>query len=324
MARRLARSWRYQESTEEGVSVVSRSRSRDISVWVPVSILVIALLSAAGVIYLLDAAPSDRNRVLIGGLAGATASATAFLIGTRGWQLFAERSGQYGILAACTSFVAGFTGGAFSVLLAIGIWPINSRAANLAAPAVFGGVYGLILGALALQLLPGDKAERSSLFGAALQNIQEQLGPPVLVNYDGYLDISAKPAVEQGLVLGRLQGKFAPRQEDKTAPEAAGEKRSRILIQGGAEQDTVPFVLSIVGNSAVSGYPRRMTVQAPADRSSEVFEFTLVREAEETEADGDRNAPDQGERVTVLLDVSQGGRTIQLVELGLNISAGTG
>ena len=158
-----------------------------------------------------------------------------------------------------TSFVAGFSGGAFSVLLAIGIWPISSRTANLAAPAVFGGVYGLILGALALQLLPGDKAERSSLFGAALQNIQEQLGPPVLVNYDGYLDISAKAAGEQGLVLGRLQRKFAPRQGDKPAPEAEGEKRSRILIQGGAEQETVPFVLSIVGNSAVSGYPRRMT-----------------------------------------------------------------
>jgi hypothetical protein len=290
--------------------------------WISVSLLLLAAGSTAGVIYLLDAEPSERNFVITGGLAGAAASTFALLVRSRGWEYLRGSIRGYGVFAGYVAFVAGFAAGSFSVLTAIGLLTTGGAPRNMSAAAVFGGIFGLALGSSTSQLIPstpGLGEANGSIFGSALQRLGEELAAPVFVNYDGYVWADFALADERGLIVGHLMGQFIPRtllQDRGYRPDRR--PQARVLVQGGEERDAAQFIVSVVGGAQIAGYPRRINVTAPVDRESEVFEFTLVREEIEGARDEKGEAtpePKDLEGAAVLVDISQGGRTIQLLEV---------
>lgn len=139
---------------------------------------------------------------------------------------------------------------------------------------------------------------------------------PVLANYDG--EIRARLSLSPGAssVIGRLMCQFrsaeAAAREDLASSEGT---RARVRIQG-EELDPVDFVVKamVVSGERVTVFPRVVTVYAPVSGASEPFEFALVTENPESVG----KSAGQADKGTMLVDVSQAGRTIQILELDMS------
>lgn len=152
----------------------------------------------------------------------------------------------------------------------------------------------------------------------------DQSGPargPVLASYDG--EIRARLSLYPGAssVIGRLTCQF--RSAEATAREdlASSDGTGAIVQIQGEELDPVEFVVKamVVSGERVTVFPRVVTVYAPVSGPSEPFEFALVAESPES---GGKSTV-QADKGTMLIDVSQAGRTIQIMELDISYRQGT-
>jgi hypothetical protein len=291
---------------------------------VATSLLLIVVATIVAVIYLLGRPPSESNLVIIGGLAGGSAATLALIVQSRGWSVLTGGIARYGLIAAFSSVVAGFLAGAFSVLAAIALIGTSTTKNDMSGAAILGGIYGLLLGAYWSQIVLATE-DKETLLGTAISEISGRVGPSV-VNYRGKVCATLTPATNEQLVRGRLEVWFSTKSEPtQPAPHAkasdakasgAQVASAPIIIEGGSRKARAEFAVTVLGTSTTTAFPRRQLAVAPTDGESEKYEFTLVQEGPGDAGDASRLPP----LGPMLIDVSQSGRTIMVLEVSSSAS----
>lgn len=136
---------------------------------------------------------------------------------------------------------------------------------------------------------------------------------PVLANYDGEIHAHLSFSPGASSVIGRLACQFHSA-EVAAREDLAGSEGTRAIVRiQGEEVDPVEFVVKamVVAGERITVFPRVVTVYVPVSGVSESFEFALVAESPEP---ADKPAAPDG-KGAMLVDVSQAGRTIQILEL---------
>ena len=163
--------------------------------------------------------------------------------------------------------VAGFLAGAFSVLAAIAL--IGTSAANdMSGAAILGGIYGLLLGAYWSQIVLATE-DKETLLGTAISEISGRVGPSV-VNYQGKVFATLKPADNEQLVRGRLTVWFSAKPPGQSVPNAkasdAQAASAPIIIEGRSRKARTEFAVTVLGAGTITAFPRRQLAVAPTRR----------------------------------------------------------
>jgi hypothetical protein len=289
----------------------------------PLDAALVLLLVVVGVfvavqVWLLDAPPSVTTNVISGGVAGAIVSTLVFLVRATSTAELKTLVRRNGVFAGLRSVIGGFVSGSFAVLAGIALLTAG-QSTSAAAAAVFGGAFGFALAGWTNELFGGavlatDEAApggaEGDLLAVGLRALDQKVRTAWIANYSGSVLVQIKRQTGINLV-GRLSIAFVP-DDLRRALSNEVDSVARIVVSGGEDRDVVEFVVSVVTQS-IEAYPRRVTVAAPAHKSSEPVEISLLRSAD----DQSRSLPG-----SVLLDISQAGRTVQIVEIGLGAIEG--
>jgi hypothetical protein len=205
----------------------------------------------------------------------------------------------------------------------------------------------------AVTAIAGEPGGFSSAFAYLDEQVQERLFGPALIDYDGKVFAAWYPAGEpevdpepggptpshagQRLTLGHVRLVFVSGDEQDANPRRllASEDRSTdaslptahalVRVHGGASAELVPFTLAVRGYPG-DAFPTRVDLAVPATGVSELVEFTLVRSAQvrsPVNATSDMAVAPLDTSVAlpgcILIDISQAGTTIQLVEVRLDV-----
>jgi hypothetical protein len=304
-------------------------------------VLLVVLVSS------LDRSPSDRSFVIVGGVAGALASSIATLIRTGGQRAAVDVFNKYGLLGPIIPAVAGFAAGTFSLLTVTALFAPMTR--SLTSAAVFGGIYGLLLEPILRGAATG--ADEHTILGAVLQHAHSEMTASESHKYNGTIFVQFKANDSAGRVAGAVNISFVPEELSATHEEPLGAIKGPVRVDEGIASDSVPFDVGILAPAGFSAFPRTRTVAIPATQASDTYSFTLVRDgqaetlesaAEVTPASGSHgaeilpvstevsarlNAPTKGRSSkpvsidVVVIDISQSGRTIQLIEVPMTRSS---
>jgi hypothetical protein len=293
-----------------------------------VALVAVALTAALGILILfsLDDQPTRELVVLVGGQAGAAASGTTRLVRISVRSSLDRTEAPFA--AVFVPFISGFAAGAFSVLTALALFSTGPDSPSVASAAVFGGIYGLLLGGWANALFLAEETselDRRSLLQAAVADVVGVVSP-VAFKYNGDVLAWFSPAAERGRLAGSLMVAFVPR-EKKPPKESMNATTGPVRIDEGSSADVVPFEVSVLTPPDFGAYPRSRVLQVPASKPSDQYEFTIVRESgdsAESKPMSQRRSVGRSTAAavavpTVLLDVSQGGRTVQLLEIPMTV-----
>lgn len=288
-------------------------------------LLIFALLSVVATVLLLERAGiegSFTTSLMLAGYAGSAASALAVLPHRRvasspssnlasWWQL---------VSVAVVPPAAGFAAGAFSLLLAVALVSPQGALPQPASAAVLGGLYGLLLGGWTRSLLtsPGVTDAAAGL-QSSLSTLVRTAKQAQRVRYDGRVLARFRPA-EADMVRGVLEVRFVPHHRVPISEEEGAS--AQVLVQEGAVTNRAEFLLTVVAGKHLESLPRSRVVTVPVQSTSESFEFTLVQRM--TEYDSREVKPSIRSNlhefpVNVLLDVSQAGKTVALLEVSAPI-----
>jgi len=278
---------------------------------------VATVLLLGGIVVLLRQHSDDQLQVIIGGLAGAATASASQLIRSGGLEAMNKTIARNGLVGVFMPLVAGLAAGGFSVLVAIGLFSVRTDHLSLTAGAIFGGIYGLLLGGWANTILGAQATgiDEATIVQAALGEVDRQVRLPPHHRYRGQVRAAIDTSGAGTLVAGVLRVGFGPAQPEPAAGPSPPNERwivGAVQVDEGANTDLVPFDLTIIADSDVTAVPRARQVLVPAAEPSEIYEFTLTRDT--ATGPGDRPS------VAVLLSVAQGGQTLQLIELPLALS----
>jgi len=288
-------------------------------------LIIIALLAVAGTVFLLDYTQRHvgfLDMLLVAGSAGAAASCLGALLRQGGLTPPRGPSGRDNWIISIVTAVAGFAAGAFSLLLALALLAPPNSSSNAASAAVFGGIYGLLLGGWAQKLMtsPGVEDAAQALKSAIDTKATGLFADRVRSRYNGKIGASIRSADGAELVQGILGLRFIP--SDAAESFESGERTVQVLVDDGEDAPSADFVLTVVCGVGLESYPRSRAVNVSTGEASEKFEFTLVRESAEDDA-SDAQSPDRGAR-NVLIDISQAGRTIAVMEVPVPVTPAPG
>jgi hypothetical protein len=264
-----------------------------------------AMTAVVGTVLMLRLKSTDFNIVGIAGVAGAASSSVALLLRRGGLPRFTRTVASNGSLAVVGPVVGGLFAGAASLLLAVALLDPEP---SLPSSAVFGGLSGLVLGGWVNQALtprPEDLAD-GRLAPAAVEEVVSFWRRRY--NYKGRVLLEAKTVRRTGLHLSTLSLTFVP---DSVRVDQHADTAGPVRVEDGTDAGEVPFEIAILSTGAVDAYPRSLAVKVPADRASDPVEFTLTLPAAGTDS-GAADSP----AGTVLVDISQAGRSLQLLEIG--------
>lgn len=178
-------------------------------------------------------------------------------------------------------------------------------------------------------LVERTEAIRTSEVGAAAAGGNLQAGGPekqtpaasspsamsqALANYEGEIRVLPSMMADASTIVCRLDCRFYADGSETAGGESDNiTTRASVRIQGGQETDPVEFSVKVmsVSGERLTAFPRVAQVYAPTNGISEPFEFALARE---DTAGGDAGPAIFTEGV-LLVDVSQAGRTIQILEM---------
>jgi len=305
-------------------------------------------------VWSLDRNPSDRAFVIVGGVAGALASSIATLIKTGGQRAAVDVFNRYGPLSPIIPAVSGFAAGTFSLLTVTALFAPMTR--SLTSAAVFGGIYGLLLEPT-LRGAATD-ANEQTILGAVLQHAHSEITASESHKYNGTIFVQFKTNDSAGRVAGAVTISFVPDELSATHEKPLGAISGPIRVDEGIASDSVPFDVGILAPAGFSAFPRTRSVSIPATQSSDSYSFTLVRDGQAETPDSDAEAaPASGSQVAgivsptpavgvpvntpllevppkgrssnpssdvVVIDISQSGRTIQLVEVPMTRKSSAG
>lgn len=285
-------------------------------------LLAIGVIAVVTTVLLLDRSQQEGgflNLLLLAGSAGAAASCLGVLLQENGFATLRAPSGKYGWLISLVPPVAGFAAGAFSLLLALALLTPADSPRNAASAAVFGGIYGLLLGGWSQKLLAApvlaDAAE--TLESAITTTAGTLFSEATRTRYDGRIAASIRSSEGITFVQGILGVRFIPSATDQDLDD--GEHSAQIRVEDGEEGPWANFVITVVSGSALESFPRSRSVKVPTDQVSDKFEFTIVHEPT-TEVQGDQVEATSQLGRSILIDVTQAGRTVQLLEIPMDVS----
>jgi hypothetical protein len=191
-------------------------------------------------------------------------------------------------------------------------------------------------------------------FGYLDRQLQDRLVGRLLVDYDGLLVAGWYPASSRPLdpvddralrTLGRIRLAFVPRKSaDRQSPdellrlpgsdssEAVTITRGRVRVAGGVAANEAQFLVEVTTSSS-DVFPQRLEIIAPTSKPSEAVEFTVLR-LPLVESEGARPArhprigrvgskpspPTADQPELFVIEVSQNGTTVQLVELDTSLA----
>jgi hypothetical protein len=234
----------------------------------------------------------------------------------------------------------GFAAAAFVVTTAL-LLDEPGEATSALGTAAYGGVVGFSVGRTITRMSlrkTSDEAGPSPAVVTALGEFEDQLdqlfGQPLL-NYDGYAIARWHASRTSSEVLGKIHVHMEARKvreerkdlaentrsesETETTQPSPPKQEVRVLMQGGKDADRVPFAVSVI-SGAFDVQPHRLVLAAPSEGTSETLEFTLLN-PQPTEGDKDsvtreaQSSDSEPSTAAVLIDVSQAGQTIQLLEM---------
>lgn len=304
-----------------------RRLARDFRVVVVVGLqLILASAAGVGVWELLAKEPTERRLILLAGLAGVVGGSLGPLLRPLARKDATDRAGTSLALSPLIYASAGF---ALAVGAYVAVRGLLVRSGPESLDEVGVVAFGGIIGWAAAQIVDGISARalQRSLRGdirragempavvTALGQLDEQLFGRPLQNYDGFLAATWHAPEPDSSLGGKVRVRFVPRvgpgedlpDHSLNDESATVRAHARVLVQGGADVEEAVFSLSVM-HRGLEAYPRRVLVHAPVGELSEQIEFTTM--AAETSADADEGVPD-----VALVEVSQEGQTIQLVEL---------
>jgi hypothetical protein len=276
------------------------------------------VLLLAGIVALLRVQGSDQLEIVVGGMAGAATASIAMLVRPGGLVSMQDTFERHGALAVFVPALAGLAAGGFSVLLAVGLFSSPLQGKSLTSGAIFGGLYGLLLGGWANRILgaQASTATQTTIVEAALSEVDRQLRAPQQHRYTGRVLVAVDTTHAQTLVVGSLLVRFVP-QGTESPHSTVGSSREwtsgALQISEGATTDFVSFDLSVIPDNALTSVPRAREVTVPASAVSEVYEFTLALDS------ANRTVAADSTPSVVLLSVAQGGRTVQLIEIPVSL-----
>jgi hypothetical protein len=132
---------------------------------------------------------------------------------------------------------------------------------------------------------------------------------PARVNYRGTVGALLHPLAGSGFLLGRLEIRFWPQGVEGPPITTSGP----VSVQDGTDAEHATFELTLLVDGRIDVYPRTQTARVPVRHMSEAFTFTLTR-GQPDAALLPSEASRQGASA-VLLDISQGGRSLQVLEI---------
>ncbi len=268
----------------------------------------------AGTVTLLDGRGTDQKQVIIGGLAGSVASSVAMLLRRGGLVPLEDTLARYGFMAVFVPVVSGMAAGAFSVLTAIALFSVRSGQASLASGAAFGGLYGLLLGGWTNSLLTdqGNAVEARTIADIALSEIGLGVTGARSQQYNGTVRLRFSPEDGDGIVLGSLCIVFVPAAR-ANSDDDQGWVTGPIRVDEGELADEASFAVSVIVETGLAAFPRSRELTVPVAEVSDMYDFTIVRDVAPTDAEG--GSASWPTAPTLLVDIGQAGRTVQLIEL---------
>jgi len=304
--------------------------------------LVIGITSAILLWLLTDRSVTDRNLILVSGLAGTTGSTLSPLMRPLAESTPVARfAGR--LLYAWILAVAGFAVSAGTYILVVAL--LLGQLPTTTSPGTYGTItFGGLIG-VASGLLLDSRLVRSGRLGTApyprgvstiqpavydaLEHVEQRLFGRPLQNYDGLVRALWYSTPETTQIAGRVRVNMLPAGLP-AGMEASGlghglgdivhvvEGSARVLIQGGRQDPVATFSVSVIHGS-LDVLPSRAELAAPRQQPSETVEFTLLnRSAVPTVSESGGDSPRAaGEEPVehVLIKVSQLNRTIQVLEL---------
>jgi hypothetical protein len=313
--------------------------------------LVLALASATVTVFLIRENLPFRTLIIVAALAGVTgAMLTPYAPGFR----FQRNRIDFAFVLYNLLIGLGAGGGGFLIASSLLVGRVVSGAAsNFISPigtAAFGLIVGIAAGRAArfvtatLENASGKVGTLGTLGAAAGyidSNIQERLFGPKLVNFDGLIlaewHPTTRPVIHpdhpqdtnRPITLGHVRvqlmgseteiptsGHIPINVPDAQPPptDQLVQVHARLRIDGGEPAKEAPFTITFRGYIG-EVFPTRIDIMAPVRGSSEVSEFTFLR----APVDNPLHMPDDypDEFGSVLIDISQAGSTVQLLELPL-------
>ncbi|MER6031682.1 hypothetical protein [Streptomyces sp. NPDC001851] len=266
----------------------------------------VALVTSGLTVAMLVLERTHYNIVVIGGTAGSAASSIALLFRRGGLPEFIKTIENHAILAVIAPIIGGFFVGSFSLMTVIALFNLEMHGTPLASSAVFGGLCGFISGGWinrTLTPISGAESERN-VASVAIERIAEAWRGRY--NYRGRVAIEVKAARGSQLLLGTLVVTFIPEAvSDACEYDVSGGLR----VEDGSESEEVPFEISILEGGLLEVYPDSLAVKVPAAKKSQPIEFTVTRPREQ------QPIPGESSQYALLVDVSQAGRSLQLLEI---------
>ncbi|MGW4528806.1 hypothetical protein [Amycolatopsis sp. NPDC004378] len=108
---------------------------------------------------------------------------------------------------------------------------------------------------------------------------------------------------------------------DAASPRPAASTSARVTVQGGDDAGAAPFTVTMF-SSDLAIVPVRAEIRAPRDAAAEPIEFTVLRTSELDAVRSAKSAPEPTRKnsALILIDLSQAGTTVQLMELDTSVS----
>jgi hypothetical protein len=286
--------------------------------------LVVAVIAGAGALLLIRLTLTEAGLIVMAGSAGvAGAELSPLLRSIPSGDQDGARPWYFAMLCAVAGF--GITAGIYVLVRALLFSGGAVLDINKSGVLAFGGIVGAIVGrvVVGLPVFAGYSATSSeSLVATALADLERRFSGGESDNYDGYVRAFWIPQREPGRLVGTIRVQLVPSVlydadiPRERSPNNSLERVARLHVEGGRQSETAQFVVSVVA-SAFDVYPNRVQLEARLDTPSELLEFSVLGSDIIPDASEATSEPsmDEREAVAALIDISQRGRTVQLLEL---------
>jgi hypothetical protein len=292
----------------------------------------LAAIASVLVWLLLGANLRERGLVLLSGTAGTVGSSLAPLLHAPPKRL-ATRFAPSPILLPIIFAVAGFAASAGVLILSVALLFENGfEGVSQAGTVAFGAAIGVASGSVLFGAYFETGAGEGPPVLEALAGVDERLFGRPLRNYDGMVIAESHPPDPgDALIRASIRIHMEPRgaldtfqASGSVTPKAASRVIGRVIVQGGRDEDYVPFSISLMPVD-LEVFPTRALLSAPVGDPSETLEFKLVKRQEiDSASEGrggvvsaDPRVPKHVDKEHVIIEIAQEGRTLQIVELGV-------
>lgn len=290
--------------------------------------LAVAVIAGTGALLLIRLTLTEAGLIIMAGSAGvAGAELSPLLRSIPSVDQDSAKPWYFPVLCAAAGF--GITAGIYVLVRALLFSGGAVVDINKSGVLAFGAIVGAAVGraVAGLPVFAGYSATSpESLVAAALADLERHFGAGESDNYDGYVRAFWIPQREPGRLVGTIRVQLvssALSEEDislQRPPNNFLERVAPVHVEGGRQSETAQFAVSVVA-SKFDVYPNRVQLEVRLDAPSELLEFSVLGSEINPMASEMPSQPytDERDAVVALIDISQRGRTVQLLELTTDV-----